>query len=266
MPVRPLRSWIAAWGPFVLSAALAALGVRLALRDPVLAALLAIVIALLLLPGARERRRVRRRLQSGDVRIVMAAWSESFARVPYPETLGPLMAATAFASCGWVEQARTALGRAARGPVWEAALEHRLFVETILHTFEGDREASLEKAARLSALPLPVTGPFAAGRVRTLREALGALARAFAHVSRRGDLALLEHAAEKNPLVFWPLRYAAAIVAVDGGDLGRARRLLSSAPSWPEGTVFHSFHAEIAPRVGLPAPDAAGAAAPPSAT
>lgn len=238
--------------PFVLSAALAALGIRIAFREPLIALILSAFVVILMLPGIRERRRIRRVLQSGDVRSVMAAWIESFNRVPHPETLGPLITATAFASCGWIEQARSSLSRAVRGPIWEAALEHRLVVETLLDTYEGDRTAALEKAEQLCALPLPVAGPFLRGRVRTLRIAMAALARAFARMPRRGDISLLEQAAASNPLIHWPMRYAAAIVAVDHGDVGRARKLIGDAPLWPAESAFFEFHGEIAPMIGLP--------------
>lgn len=238
--------------PFVLSAALAALGIRIAFREPWIAVGLVFLLVSLMLPSVRERRRVRRILQSGDVRSVMGAWTESSTRVPHPETLGPLITATAFASCGWIDQARTALERAVRGPVWEAALEHRLVVETLLDTFEGERVEALEKAERLCALPLPVAGPFLRGRVRTLRAALAAFARAFARMPRRGDGSLLEQAAKTNPLIHWPMRYAAAIIAIDDGDIAKARRLVIDAPAWPSESAFHSFHEEIASIVGLP--------------
>ena len=252
-----LGSRIAAWLPFVLSAALAALGIRIALREPLLAIALAAVVALLMLPGIRERRRIRRILQSGDIRSVLAAWTENFHRVPHPETLGPLITATAFASCGWIEQARNSLARAMRGPVWDAAIEHRLIVEILLDAFEGDRMAAIEKAERLGALPLPVTGPFLRARIRMLRAAMGALARAFARMPRRGDRALLEQAASSNPLIHWSMRYAAAIVAIDEGDVAGARRLIAEAPPWPVESAFHDFHAELSAILGLPQPSSA---------
>jgi hypothetical protein len=95
-------------------------------------------------------------------------------------------------------------------------------------------------------------------RVRILREALSAFARAFAHVSRSDDLRLLERAAKKSPLVHWAMRYAAAIVAVDHGDVPKARELLAQAPSWPEGSAFSAFQSELAPLIGLPPPNALG--------
>ena len=72
---------------------------------------------------------MRKILTSGDVRAILEAWRRSIERVMYPETMAPLMIATAYASHGWNDAARTALGRAAKGPAWEAAREQRLFVE-----------------------------------------------------------------------------------------------------------------------------------------
>jgi len=222
-----------------------ALGLRMASRDPVTGALFGVLVVLLLLPGFIARRRLREVLRSGDVRSVLRAWAGNLARLPYPETMGPLITAAAFASYGWVDQARTALERSARGPAWDAALEHRLFVETLLDAFEGDREAALSKASRLSSLPLPVAGPFMRGRVCSLRDALGAFARAFAHVSNPADMRLLERASKASPLVHWAMRYAAAVVAIDHGQVAHARKLLQAAPAWPEASAFRSFHSEL---------------------
>ncbi|HEX9296138.1 MAG TPA: hypothetical protein VF881_09890 [Polyangiaceae bacterium] len=244
-PTPPLRAKILAWAPFVLSAALVAMAIRTAAREPLTAALFATLFVLMMLPSYLARRRVRDVLRSGDVHSVLSAWSGNIERLPYPETMGPLITAAAFASCGWVEQARTALGRSVRGPAWEAALEHRLFVETLLDAFEGDREGALTKASRLSSLPLPLAGPFMQGRVRILRDALAAFARAFAHTSTPQDMRLLERASKKSPLVHWAMRYAAAVVAVDHGKLVHAKKLLDQAPEWPKGSAFHSFHEEL---------------------
>jgi hypothetical protein len=237
--------------PFVLSAACAAAAIALVLRDPWMAAVLGALVLTLFLPRYLARRRVRQVLRSGDVQSVLGAWSGNLARLPYPETMGPLITAAAFASCGWVEQARTSLARAVKGPAWEAALEHRLFVETLLDAFEGHREAALSKAARLASLPLPFA--LTSGSVRVLRDGLAAFARAFAHVSRSGDLDLLEQASEKSPLVHWAMRYAAAVAAIDAGDAEHAKKLLAKAPPWPEGSAFYDFHCELAPMLGLAA-------------
>jgi hypothetical protein len=230
---------------FVLSAALVAIGIRMAARDPISFALAVVLVVLMLVPSFLARRRVREVLRSGDVRSVLSAWSGNISKLPHPETMGPLVTAAAFASCGWVEQARTALGRSVRGPAWDAALEHRLFVETLLDAFEGDREGALTKASRLSSLPMPPAGPFMQGRVRVLRDALAAFARAFAHTSTPTDIELLERASKKSPLVHWAMRYAAAVVAIDHGDPRYARKLLEAAPVWPEGSAFRSFHQEL---------------------
>jgi hypothetical protein len=54
-----------------------------------------------------------------------------------------------------------------------------------------------------------------------------------------------------SPLVFWAMRYAAAVVAIDQGDVARVRSLLAGAPVWPEESTFRAFHDEIADRAGL---------------
>jgi hypothetical protein len=235
---------------FVLSAAFVAWALQGVERKPVAAGAIVTIALVAVVPGLLSRRRVREVLRSGDVQSVLTAWSPNMAGLPYRETMEPLITAAAFASCGWVEQARTALGRSARGPAWDAALEHRLFVETLLDAFEGDRESALSKAAYLAAMPLPSTGPFLKGRVRVLRDALAAFARAFAHVGTHDDVALLERASKKSPLVHWAMLYAAAVVSIDHGDLIRAKRLLATAPTWPEGTAFYSFHEELSDLVG----------------
>lgn len=235
---------------FILSAALVAVGIRLAAKDPVSAALAVVLVAVMVVPSLVAQKRVREVLRSGDVRSVLHAWSSNIAAMPHPETMGPLITAAAFASCGWVEQARTALDRSVRGPIWEAAIEHRLFVETLLDAFEGDREGALQKASRLAALPMPPAGRFVKGRVRVLRGALSAFARAFAHASQPGDLQLLERASKKSPLVHWAMRYAAAVVAIDHGDPGHAKKLIEAAPAWPDSSAFRVFHEELSTILG----------------
>jgi len=230
---------------FVLSAAAVALGLRSMAHEPLAAVLVGMIVIMLAVPGYLARRRVRDVLRSGDVQSVLTAWAGNIAKLPYRETMEPLVTAAAFASCGWVDQARTALGRSARGPAWDAALEHRLFVETLLDAFEGDREGALAKAERLATLPLPFAGTLFLGRVRVLRDALAAFARAFAHVGTPGDVALLERASKKSPLVHWAMLYAAAVVSIDLGHLSHAKKLLATAPPWPEGSAFYAFHEEL---------------------
>lgn len=239
---------------FIGSAALAAAALRLAWQHRVVAAV--VLGGLLAFAVGRwlARRKVRQLLRSGDVRSVLERWSSSLHRIPHPATMAPLMTATAFAAYGWVEKARAAMAAAERGPAWDAALEHRLFLNTLLYAFEGDRDAALEQAGRLERLPLPdVSAPFR-HRIVTLRAAAGALARAFAHQSVPGDRALLERASESSPLVFWAMRYAAAVVAIDEGELARVEELLADAPSWPQESMFRAFHDEIADRAGLSRP------------
>jgi hypothetical protein len=198
------------------------------------------------------RRRARRLLHSGDVDSVLERWSPSLSRIPHPATMAPLMTATAFAAYGWVEKARAALACAERGPAWDAALEHRLFLDALLLTFEGDRDGALEQAGRLARLPLPPSGSrLLRGRVRTLRGAACALTRAFAHRSEPGDGDLLERASRVSPLVYWAMRYAAAVVAIDRGDREKVKALLERAPAWPEESAFRAFHAEISREAGI---------------
>ena len=242
-PRRPLR--VATLLPVVAAALSAVLAAQLVGHDSRYLPPLLAFAALLFLPAALGRRRMRRLLISGDVERVIGTWEGSIQRVPYHETMAPLLKATAYASYGWIEAARRALERAVRGPAWDAAIEQRLFVETLLDTFEGDRDAALRKAQALELLPMPPAGLFARRRVTLLRGGLAAMARAFAHASREGDARVLARAAEASPLVHWAMRYAAAIVAVDGGRAGEVQALLSGAPAWPNQSAFHTYHDEL---------------------
>ncbi|HLM71769.1 MAG TPA: hypothetical protein VK459_03735 [Polyangiaceae bacterium] len=243
--------WIR-WLAFIGSALLAAGALRFAWFEPILAAILLGAALLLFAFRMLSRRRLRKVLQSGDVSSVLERWSPSFHRIPHAETMAPLMTATAFAAYGWVEKARAALAAAKRGPAWEAAIEHRLFLDALLLTFEGDRDGALDRAGRLERLPLPDSaGSALRDRIQMLRKAVAALARAFAHQSLPGDQQLLETASETSPLVFWAMRYAAAVVAVDRGDLTKVRQLLTGAPNWPKESTFRAFHDEIADRAGI---------------
>ena len=55
--------------------------------------------------------------------------------------------------------------------------------------------------------------------------------------------------AGENPLVHWPMRYAAAVAYVDLGQPLKARELLKSVPDWPEDSVFHHFQRELEERL-----------------
>jgi hypothetical protein len=245
-PYRPnLLERAMTWGPFVASAALVALGVQLAVRSPRLSLVLLALAALAFVPQFRARRRVRRLLESGDVDAMLGAWQPALADIPERDTMAPLITATALVSNGMVERARSMLSRAHKGPAWDAALEHRLFIEVLADAFEGDRGRALENAQRLAELPLPHASPFVRARVSLLRSAAGALARAFAHTADKADLGVLRSAARRNPLVHWAMRYAAAVACIDRGRPDRARKLLEGAPEWPEASVFQAFHAEL---------------------
>jgi hypothetical protein len=214
----------------------------------------AMVFSVLLVRVLQARLRMRRMLRSGDVEQVLSSWRAPLARAAHPETMAPLLVATAYASYGWIERARDALRLAARGPAWDAALEQRLFVETLLDTFEGEGEAALAKAATIAHLPVPKAGPMTRSKLLALRRGVGALVRAFTHRSAPEDLALLDRAARAAPLAYWAMRYAAAIVAIDHGRPEGARERLEGAPEWPAGSAFRSFHEEIAGRLGRESP------------
>lgn len=228
---------------FVASALAAAAILRFTWHRPLVAA--AMLGALFAIFAARlfARWRIKRVLLSGDVVRVLARWSRSLERVPHPATMAPLMTATAFAAYGWVKPARAAMAAAERGPAWDAALEHRLFLDALLLTFEGDRDGAIEQATRLERMPAP-EGPLAA-RVIALRRGVSALTRAFAHRQAAGDRELLAQAGESSALVHWAMRYAAAVIAIDENDGERAQSLLEGAPRWPEESAFRAFHDEI---------------------
>jgi hypothetical protein len=161
----------------------------------------------------------------------------------------PLVVATLLAAHGMIDKARHALGAAKRGRAWDAALEHRLVLETMIDAFEGERERALATAARLASLPIVPASPWMRARVASLRAAILAFARSFAHQARQQDIQTLQRAAGQNPLVHWPMRYAAAVAYVDCGDSEKARELLGDAPEWPEESVFHHFHQELRDRL-----------------
>jgi hypothetical protein len=238
--LRPLR-----YLPTFISL-LCALGVaQMARNDPRYLVPCAAILLLVLVPPVLARRRMRQLLLSGDVKKVLGTWQSAIERVMFPETMAPLMAATAYAAYGWVDAARTSLDRAAKGPAWDAAVEQRLFIEALLDTFEGERRRGVEKAEELERLPLPAAGPFARQRVARLRRGVAALARAFAHTSRKADRKTLLSAAASTPLMHWAMRYGAAIVAIDGGQMIEARELLDGAPTWPDESAFRVFDAEL---------------------
>lgn len=191
------------------------------------------------------RRRAKKLLTSGKPEEVLEAWYDALSTMPHSDTTIPLLRATALAATGMTDPARQALAHAERGSGWDAAGEHRLILETMLNAFDGDRELALEKARELASLPVPKVAPEIRGRIALLREAMSALARAFAHTSDVRDLAVLREAAGRHALIHWPLRYAAAVVCIDHGDKSAARKLLEGAPPWPEESSFTSFHAEL---------------------
>jgi hypothetical protein len=243
VPARPSRAFF--FLPLALAAVSAILAAQVVGRDPRLAVPLAALGALLVVPAYVGRWRMRRLLMSGDVQRVIGTWNGSIDRIAHAETMAPLLHATAYAAYGWAEAGRHALDRAAKGPAWEAAIEQRLFVETLLDAFEGERDLAVRKGETLEALPLPAVGPFARRRITLLRRGIAALARAFAHTSHEGDARLLVKAAAASPLVHWAMRYAQAIVALDAGKPAEVSSILAHAPAWPAESAFREYHEEL---------------------
>lgn len=229
----------------MISALCALLAANMAWQDPRYIVPFLGIVVLTSLPPYLSRRRMRRLLMSGDVKLVLGTWESSIERVMYPETMAPLMAATAYASYGWNEAARGALSRAVKGPAWEAALEQRLFVEALLDTFEGERTMAMAKAEALEAMPLPPGGWFARRKISLLRRGIAALARAFAHKSERNDVKILRTAASASPLIHWAMRYATAVIAIDQGKRDKVPELLAGAPTWPRESAFYTYHQEL---------------------
>jgi hypothetical protein len=203
-----------------------------------------VVVALMLVgfavPIWLARRRMHRLLLSGDIGRILGT-----------SEVAPLVKATAYAAYGFIDKARDALSRAARGPSWEAAIEQRLFIEALLDVFEGDRSEAMTKAETLQRLPLPPNVGFRMRRkISLLRRGVGALTRAFAHASKAEDEQVLRAAGSSSPLVHWAMRYARAIFLIDAGRRAEARDLLQGAPAWPEESAFRSFHDELVAEMG----------------
>lgn len=251
---RRARMRIVLW--LVASAAIVGFAVHVGMKSPPLGMLLLLLFGVTQLPAVLRQARMRRLLRSGDLAAVLEAYHPTLTRLPHPETLGPLMVAAALAAHGMVGRAQRALDRAARGDAWEAALEHRWFVETLMDAFEGDRGRALDKAESLEKLPLPPASASLQRRVAALRAALTALARAFARRSQDGDAELLETAAENSPLVHWAMRYGAIVAYLERGERERAKELLDGAPQWPADSAFRAFQEELTGLVAQPAASA----------
>jgi hypothetical protein len=239
---------------FTSMALFALISARLVGQDRRYAAVVLLALVAFGVPAFLSRRRMRQLLISGDVPRILGTWQRSLRRVTYPETMAPLMTATAYAAYGFIDAARTSLSRAARGPAWDAAVEQRLFVEALLDVYEGERTSAMTKASELELLPLPPAGFWMRRKIALLRRGIGAMTRAFAHESRTGDEVVLSRAAKSSPLVHWAMRYARAVFLVDKGRKNEALELLASAPPWPAESAFNAFHDELVRQIAVSAP------------
>ncbi len=235
---------------FAAIALFAIVSAKLVAADPRFVLVIVVVLAAFLVPAWLARRRMTKLLLSGDIEKIIGAFGRSFSREQRNDTMALLVAATAYAAYGFIDEARRALDRAARGPTWEAALEQRLFVEALLDVYEGERTAAITKASALEALPLrtprTLSGWRTKKKVAQVRRGVAAFARAFAHASHSGDEVLLREAGRSSPLVHWAMRYARAVFLIDAGRKDEARALLADAPAWPEQSAFRTFHDELA--------------------
>ncbi|HEU5073788.1 MAG TPA: hypothetical protein VFU02_06440, partial [Polyangiaceae bacterium] len=149
-----VRSRLGAWSFFVGSAGAVALAIQAGIETPWLGAALAFGAALFTLKRFLDRRRMRRLLTSGNIALVLEAWHDSLRRVPHSETMRPLVIATLLAAHGMLDGAHRALDQAKRGRAWEAALEHRLLLQTLLSAFDGQSAQALSSANHLASLPI----------------------------------------------------------------------------------------------------------------
>ena len=244
-----MQSRVGAWLLFIGSAATVALAIDTGIETPWLGVALTVGVALFALKRFVDRQRMRKLLTSGNVGLVLEAWRDSLHRVPHSETMRPLVIATLLAAHGMLDSARRALDQAKRGHAWDAALEHRLLLQTLMAAFDGESAQALKSANRLASLPILPASPWMQARISSLRAAVLAFAKSFAHQAEDRDIAALKHAAGENPLVHWPMRYAAAVAYVDLGQPMKARELLKSVPDWPEDSVFHHFQRELEERL-----------------
>lgn len=244
-PVKSPWKTLLGYVPFVLSALWAAVIFRLLLRDIRYILPLLVLGAVWAVPLYFIHRKQRAALVRGNVPDVLEAWTPMLERTPYPETTQPILMATAYAANGWTEAAREAIGRAHRGPAFDAAHEQRLVVEILCEAFDGNRLRALSAADELWSMPLPSAGVFLKRRIMLLRHGLAAVARAFSHRTVDRDRSVLLQARKASPLFHWAFTYAAAIAAIDQGDAPAARALLTGAPEWSRSSVFAEFQKEI---------------------
>ena len=85
---------------FAAVALFALISARLVSQDLRYGAVVLFVALAFGVPAVLSRRRMRRLLLSGDVPRILGTWKGSLQRVTYPETMAPLMTATAYAAYG----------------------------------------------------------------------------------------------------------------------------------------------------------------------
>ncbi|MBN9166715.1 MAG: hypothetical protein J0I07_37630, partial [Myxococcales bacterium] len=81
-------------------ALLAFVSARLIARDVRFVAVVLVVAVAFVVPAWLARRRMRQLLLSGDISRIVGTWQSSFRKVTQPETMAPLVTATAYAAAG----------------------------------------------------------------------------------------------------------------------------------------------------------------------
>lgn len=247
-PSSPLGSSILAWVYFVGSAVLIATLLNFAIEAPWFAFILAALVLGSFFPRFRARQQFRDMVLHGDVNQLLSTWEPSVDESE-ERSVGPLMRATALAAHGLAGRARQVLELARPGPAWDAAMEHRLFLEALLACCEDRSHEALRIAEQMNELPLP-SSRWERGRAKTLRSATAAMARAFANSSSLRDTKWLRQAERQNPLLIWPMRYAEALTQARLGRRDRALVLLRMAPRWPRESAFSRLTQRLESELG----------------
>ena len=204
-------------------------------------ALAALVLAFVLyaaaLLGALSR---RARLRSGDILQTNRAVSEEVALGTSPRTFRSF----AHAALGEFSSARRGLLDGAElGEI--AARDYGLCSCVLIAAFENDSSRALGYAVELALLPLE------GERHHARRSAVISVARVLAGVVEDEDWEYLNAAPALEPVMLWPCRYAVASLLCASGHREQVKRLIGSAPRWPETSHFSRLHTELLGRTSV---------------
>ena len=184
---------------------------------------------------------------SGDVERVIGTWEGSFERVAHRETMAPLLQATAYASYGWVEAARRRARPRGEGPgVGRGARAAPLRRDPARRLRGRPRRGPAQGRGARRSCRCPRRAASRGAASPSLRRGLAALARAFAHTSRRG------RRVASSPARPPPRRSCTGPCATPrpsspstAGAPATSRRCSRGAPAWPAASAFHEYHDEL---------------------